>query len=71
MTPLVAARGLAKSFGLTRALDNVNVSIARGSVHGFIGPNGSGKTTLIRMLTALERPDRGQLLIALNGWLHR
>ena len=49
-TPLVAVQNISKSFGLTRALDAVSLSVARGSVHGFIGPNGSGKTTLIKQI---------------------
>ena len=62
-TPLVAVRYISKSFGLTRALDAVSLSVARGSVHGFIGPNGSGKSTLMRMLMGMERPDTGEIAI--------
>jgi ABC-type sugar transport system ATPase subunit len=61
-TPLVAAQDISKSFGLTRALDGVSLSVAPGSVHGLIGPNGSGKSTLIRMLTGMETPDRGTIV---------
>jgi ABC-type sugar transport system ATPase subunit len=63
MNQIVAVEGLSKSFGLTRALDDVSVAVARGTAHGFIGPNGSGKSTLIRILAGLERPDRGQVMI--------
>jgi ABC-type sugar transport system ATPase subunit len=63
MNQIVAVEGLSKSFGLTRALDDVSVAVARGTAHGFIGPNGSGKSTLIRMLAGLERPDRGQVMV--------
>jgi ABC-type sugar transport system ATPase subunit len=63
INPIVAVECLSKSFGMTRALDDVSVAVARGTAHGFIGPNGSGKSTLIRMLTGLERPDRGQVLL--------
>src|SRR5246127_2216658 len=61
--PLVAAQDLSKSFGLTRALDGVSLSVAPGSVHGLIGPNGSGKSTLVRMLTGMETPDRGRIAV--------
>src|ERR1700756_1227046 len=61
--PLVAAQDLSKSFGLTRALDGVSLSVAPGSVHGLIGPNGSGKSTLVRMLTGMETPDRGNIVM--------
>jgi len=61
--PLVAAHDISRSFGLTRALDGVSLSVAPGSVHGLIGPNGSGKSTLLRMLTGMERPDRGKIVV--------
>jgi len=61
--PLVAVHDISKSFGLTRALDGVSLSVAPGSVHGLIGPNGSGKSTLVRMLTGMEAPDRGNIVM--------
>jgi ABC-type sugar transport system ATPase subunit len=61
--PLVTALELSKSFGLTQALDRVSLSVAPGSVHGLIGPNGSGKSTLVRMLTGIETPDRGAIVV--------
>jgi ribose transport system ATP-binding protein len=61
--PLVAAQEISKSFGLTRALDGVSLSVAPGLVHGLVGPNGSGKSTLIRMLTGMETPDRGNIVV--------
>jgi ABC-type sugar transport system ATPase subunit len=61
--PLVAVQDISKSFGLTRALDGVSLSVAPGSVHGLIGPNGSGKSTLVRMLTGMETPDRGNIVM--------
>ena len=44
---------LTKSFGLRKAVDNLNLEIPEGAVYGFLGPNGSGKSTTIRMMTAL------------------
>jgi len=61
--PLFAAQDISKSFGLTRALDGVSLSVAPGLVHGLVGPNGSGKSTLIRMLTGMETPDRGNIVV--------
>jgi ABC-2 type transport system ATP-binding protein len=55
----VEATGLAKTFGTTRAVDGIDLSIPVGSVYGFLGPNGAGKTTTIRMLATLLRPDAG------------
>jgi len=51
--------GLTKLFGRTRALDDVELAIPRGSVYGVLGPNGAGKTTLVRILATLLRPDAG------------
>ena len=64
----IAVKDLSKSFGRTRALDAVSVSIAAGRTHGFVGPNGSGKSTLIGILTGLLRPDRG--IIEIDGEAH-
>jgi ABC-2 type transport system ATP-binding protein len=60
MTTLaIEATGLAKSYGSTRAVDGVDLSVRRGCVYGVLGPNGAGKTTTIRMLATLIRPDAG------------
>ncbi|WP_210405251.1 ATP-binding cassette domain-containing protein [Williamsia sp. 1138] len=55
----IVVHGLGKSFGTHRALDHVDLTVARGTVCGVLGPNGAGKTTLVRMLTTLLRPDSG------------
>ena len=55
----IEAEGLAKSFGDTKAVDGVDLSVRRGAVYGMLGPNGAGKTTTIRMLATLLRPDEG------------
>jgi ABC-2 type transport system ATP-binding protein len=46
----VEATGLVKTFGTTRAVDGIDLSIPAGSVYGFLGPNGAGKTTTIGVL---------------------
>lgn len=58
-TPAVETSRLAKVFGTTRAVDGVDLNVARGSVYGLLGPNGAGKTTMIRVLATLLRPDGG------------
>jgi ABC-2 type transport system ATP-binding protein len=57
--PTIAISGLAKSFGRTKALDGLDLTVTTGEVHGFLGPNGSGKTTAIRVLLGLLRADAG------------
>jgi ABC-2 type transport system ATP-binding protein len=59
MNTVIDIMGLDKAFGRTRALDNLNLSVAEGEVHGFLGPNGAGKTTTIRILLGLLRADAG------------
>ena len=55
----IEASDLVKSFGSTRAVDGVDLSVRSGAVYGMLGPNGAGKTTTIRMLATLLRPDSG------------
>ncbi|MGA2974846.1 MAG: ABC transporter ATP-binding protein [Spirochaetia bacterium] len=50
---------MSKSFGAILALDKVDVEIAKGRIHGIIGPNGSGKTTLFNCITGLLKPNSG------------
>jgi ABC-type multidrug transport system ATPase subunit len=62
---VIEARGLRKTYRSRRrrqvAVDNLDLAVGRGGVHGFLGPNGSGKTTTIRMLLGLVRPDSGTI----------
>jgi len=59
-TPAIEASGLVKTFGSTRAVDGLELTVPRGGVFGLLGPNGAGKTTTIRILATLTRPDAGQ-----------
>jgi ABC-2 type transport system ATP-binding protein len=60
---------LVKTFGATRALDGLDLSVSVGEVHGFLGPNGAGKTTTIRILLGLLRPDSGRVeLLGGDPW---
>ena len=56
----IETSGLVKTFGSTRAVDGVDLTVRRGGIYGFLGPNGAGKTTVIRMLATLLRPDSGE-----------
>jgi ABC-2 type transport system ATP-binding protein len=55
--------GLVKTFGATRALDDLNLTIRGGSVYGLLGPNGAGKTTAIRVLATLLKPSSGKAMV--------
>lgn len=73
----VEIRGLSKSFGHTKALDGLNLTVSPGDVTGFLGPNGAGKSTTIRVLLGLLRADGGTVrLLGGEPWrdavaLHR
>lgn len=56
---LLETIGLSKSFGGLRAISNLDVDIAAGSIHGLIGPNGSGKSTFFNLVTGVYQPDSG------------
>src|SRR6266700_357593 len=77
MAEAIAVSGLRKSYGKTVALDGLDLSVAEGEVHGFLGPNGSGKTTTIRILLGLLRAGGGTVrLLGGDPWseataLHR
>jgi rhamnose transport system ATP-binding protein len=61
--PLVELRGIEKSYGGVRALDDVSFSVDRGSVHALVGENGAGKSTVVKILTGVVQPDDGDVLI--------
>jgi ABC-2 type transport system ATP-binding protein len=63
MTDAISVAGLVKTFGRTRALDGLDLTVRTGEVHGFLGPNGSGKSTTIRVLLGLLRADAGEVLL--------
>ena len=56
--PALRIAGLAKSFGETAAVSDVELTIDSGSFLGLVGPNGAGKTTLLSMAIGLLHPDR-------------
>lgn len=61
--PLLAARGLCKTFPGTRALDSVDFTLRRGEVHALLGENGAGKSTLVKCLTGAYRRDAGDVYL--------
>src|SRR4051794_8440713 len=77
MSNAITVSGLVKTFGQTRALDGLDLTVLAGEVHGFLGPNGAGKSTTIRVLLGQLRADSGQTrLLGGDPWadateLHR
>ena len=64
------ATRLVKDFGSTRALDQLDLLVPAGEVHGFLGPNGAGKTTTIRVLLGLLHKDGGDVsLLGGDPWV--
>ena len=61
---VIEAEGLVKRFGTTKALQGVDLSVARGTILGVLGPNGAGKTTAIRILATLLAADAGHARVA-------
>jgi len=58
--PLLEVRGLSRSFGGLRAVDDVSFTVAAGEILGIIGPNGAGKTTLFNVLNGVLAAESGQ-----------
>ena len=60
---LIEVRGLSKSFGKNKVLDDVDLDINEGEVVAIIGPSGTGKSTFLRCLNLLEKPEAGKVTI--------
>ena len=60
---MITVKGASKAYGHVLALNDVSLSVQRGTIHGLVGPNGSGKTTLLNVMSGLARVDRGQISI--------
>jgi len=61
---ILKATGVLMQFGGLKALNNVDLSIRRGTIHGLIGPNGSGKSTMMNVLTGIYVPTAGEINFA-------
>ncbi|MCK9996460.1 MAG: ATP-binding cassette domain-containing protein [Candidatus Krumholzibacteria bacterium] len=60
---MIEVRGISKSFGTMRALDDVSFSLDRGEILGFLGPNGAGKSTTMKIITTFLAADQGQVKV--------
>ena len=60
--PLVAIRGLSKSFGPVKANQDIDLDVRPGESHALLGENGAGKSTLVKMLYGLLQPSAGEIL---------
>jgi putative ABC transport system ATP-binding protein len=61
VTPILHGRGLVRSYGPTRALRGVSVTVAEGEILAVTGPSGGGKSTLLHCLAGILRPDAGEV----------
>ena len=80
---VLVTKGLSKSYrtghiiqGRRPALQDLDLTLLRGEILGYVGPNGSGKTTTLKLITGLLRPDRGDATVlgqplAARGWRYR
>jgi len=59
----VETRGLARTFGATRAVDGIDLHVPAGSFYGFLGPNGAGKSTTMKMITGFLAPTSGTAIV--------
>ncbi|MDC1379434.1 ABC transporter ATP-binding protein [Algibacter sp.] len=63
MNNLLEVNNVSKYFGDFKALNDVSITIPRGSIFGLLGPNGAGKTTLIRVVNQITMPDSGSVIL--------
>lgn len=60
---MIAVESIVKSFGETRALNNISLDVSEDEVLALVGPSGCGKSTLLRIIAGLEQPDSGKVRI--------
>lgn len=63
MSVIIKTKNLTKYYGKLKAVDNINLTVKRGEIYGFLGRNGAGKTTTIKMMLGLIKPTSGEIEI--------
>ena len=63
MGNILEVNKIVKQYGDFTALNEVSISVPKGSIYGLLGPNGAGKTSLIRIINQITMPDRGEILL--------
>ncbi|TAF06458.1 MAG: ATP-binding cassette domain-containing protein [Nostocales cyanobacterium] len=63
LKPLIELKGISKTFGKNKVLDNIDLQIYQGDAIGIIGPSGTGKSTILRIIAGLLQPDQGDIYI--------
>lgn len=63
MGKLLEVNNVSKNYGNHKALDDVSITVEKGSIFGLLGPNGAGKTTLIRIINQITMPDKGKVIL--------
>lgn len=63
MNNVVKVRGVYKKFGQETVLENVNLDLSEGAIHGIVGRNGSGKTVLMKCILGFLQPTRGEITV--------
>ena len=58
---MLEMKNVTKTFGTFKALNDLSMTVPKGSIYGLVGPNGAGKSTAIRLLTGIYRPDQGEI----------
>lgn len=59
---ILEVKNVSKQYAAHKALDDVSITVPKGSIYGLLGPNGAGKTSLIRIITQITRADEGEVL---------
>lgn len=63
MNNVLTVENVCKNYGSFTALNNVSISVPKGSIFGLLGPNGAGKTSLIRIINQITLPDSGTVYL--------